>query len=117
MANAYRDFIDYMADLARGSVTARRIREHGHAERANERDLALTEPEARRKVALLGMSAEQRAVVAELLELERVGGVHDVIANLDSFDVLLGGRSLPEQADEEPKFDLMDRVEGRPWRQ
>ncbi|MFM5895715.1 MAG: DUF6547 family protein [Novosphingobium sp.] len=115
MRSTYRDFIDAMADLARSSVIANRIRANGHAERTNDRDLALNADEAERKRLLLSMTGEQRDVVARLLQEERLGGIHDVIANLDSFDVRLDGKSLFEQADEEPKFDLMGRIEGEPW--
>jgi len=41
MRDSYRQFIDAMVDLARGSVTANRIRANGHAERMNDGDLAL----------------------------------------------------------------------------
>lgn len=116
MAGDYREFIDAMAELARSSVSAGRIRINGHAERTNDRDLPLTDAEAFRKRMLLSMTDDQREVVAALLAEERIGGVHDVIANLDAFEVRLNGRSLFEQADEEPKGDLLDRIEGMPWR-
>ena len=111
----YREFIEFMAELARGSVLADRIRGSGHAERGNESDLPLTEPEVRRKAMLLSMSAEQREVVVQLLEQERIGGIHDVVANLDGFDIRLGGRTLYEQADNEPKSDFMDQIDRWAW--
>jgi len=61
------------------------------------------------------MTEEQREVVAQLFVDERIGGVHDVIANLDAFDVRLEGKSLFDQADEEPKFDFMSRLDNEPW--
>jgi hypothetical protein len=72
---------------------------------------SLDAEETRRKSVLLSMNAEQREVVARLLEQERLGGIHDVIANLDAFDLILEGKSLFDLADEEPNFDFLARPE------
>lgn len=115
MSESYRQFIDAMVDLARGSVTADRIRANGHSERVNDRALALCPEEIERKRILLSMTDEQRKVVAELIADERIGGVHDVIANLDVFDFRIEGKLLFDQADEEPKFDFINRLDDGSW--
>ena len=122
MGETYRQFIDAMVDLARGSVTANRIRANGHAERTNDDVLSrmagsppLDAQEFRRQSALLSLTEEQREVVACLLEQERIGAIHDVVANLDAFGVKLEGNSLFDQADEEPKFDFVARLDGEEW--
>lgn len=111
MADTYRRFIDAMAELACTSVMANRISAHHHAERTNEHALPLTDAEARRKAALLSMTSTQREAVVELLRMERIGGVHDVVANLDAHGLHLEGRALFDHSREEPKFDLLDRIE------
>ena len=122
MSESYRQFIDAMAELARGTVTANRIRANGHAERTNAGlfsriagSPALKAEESARKSIMLSLTEEQREVVAYLLEQERIGAIHDVVANLDAFDMKLGGKSLFDQSDEEPKFDFLSRLDGEEW--
>ena len=122
MSDGYRQFIDEMVILARGSVTANRIRATGHAERSNDGMLSrisgstkLSTEESNRKAIMLSLTAEQRETVACLLEHERIGAIHDVVANLDAFDVKLGDQSLFDLAEEEPKFDFIARLDGNAW--
>lgn len=114
--STYRDLIDHMVSLARGCVLADRIAAHGNAERTNDEALPLSPEELNRKTALLGLTADQRAVVAALLREERIGAIHDVLANLPAFDLALEGQPLADHADEVPHWDYMARLDGEPWR-
>lgn len=116
MASDYRDLIDHLAALARGCVLADRIAEHGHAERTNDEALPLSAEELGRKLALLGMTGDQRTAVAALLQQERIGAIHDVLANLPAFDLALAGQPLADHADEVPHGDFMARLSNEPWR-
>ena len=79
----YREFIDEMVATGRQSVTANRIREHGHPERVNESASPLDDTEAARKDLFLSLSISQREVLAGLITSEREGAVHDVLAYLE----------------------------------
>jgi hypothetical protein len=114
--SGYRSLIDHLAGLARDCVLADRIDRCGHAERSNEDALPLAADEARRKAALLAMTADQQAVVAALLRQERAGAIHDVLANLPAFDLMLGGQPLDALADEQPHWDFLARLGAEPWR-
>jgi hypothetical protein len=117
--DAYRRFIDEMLDLARRNVTAERIRTQGHAERPNWREVPLPDADRRRLEFLLSLDEEQRAMVAGLLERERIAAVHDVLAHLDwkaSADALLLGDIdawYSDVASETFHGDFMARLEAR----
>lgn len=78
--DAYGRFIDEACDLARRSTAAARIRRQGHAERPNWRELALSGQEQRRMDFLLSLDPARREMLAGLPEQERIGVVHDVLA-------------------------------------
>jgi hypothetical protein len=108
----YRAFIDHMVGLAKICVHADRLRARGHAERTNERDVPLSAEESARKQVMLSLTRDQCEAVARLLIEERVGAIHDVLANLPAFDFELEGQSLWDQADEMPHGDFLGRFEG-----
>lgn len=112
----YRALIDALVELGRGCVIAARIRATGHAERTNVDDTELGSDESRRKRVMLAMTPEQRDVVAELVASERIGAIHDVLANLPAHGVELAGAPLSDQADETPHWDFMARLDGEVWR-
>ena len=96
--SAYRRFIGEMAALARRCVIADRIRLNGHAERGDWPESPLGAREAQRKAFLLSLSPGQREMLAGLIEAERVGAVHDVLAHLE-WKASAGGLLLGEDGE------------------
>jgi hypothetical protein len=114
--SAYDELIAGMVSVARSCVLAERIRRWGHAERPNWQDLPLPPDEEARKNLLLGMTPDQRELVARLLETERVGAVHDILADLewrmtsDGLRMSCDGRDLGAEVRESLHGDFIGRI-------
>lgn len=61
---------------------------------------------------MLTLDPDQREAVALLLEGERIGAIHDVLANLPAWNVPLDGAPLDDLAQEAVHWDFMARIEG-----
>lgn len=118
---AYRAFIDELAENARDNLVARRIRADGHAERTNTRDLPLTDEEQARKTLLLSLDRNGREIIARMLEDEHVAGAHDVLAHLnwsvaaERLNLGADGVSFDTVAEDSFHFDFIARHAGDPW--
>jgi hypothetical protein len=128
MIEAYQNFIDDMVKVSGRCVTAANIRKNGHAERVNDGLIsriadapALSAEEASRKSAMLSLTAEQRSVVAELVEQERVGAIHDVLAHLqwatqcDELVLAKEGSEFVEHIEVSFHGDFISRLEDDDW--
>jgi hypothetical protein len=108
--------------VARYSLSANRIRAHGHPVRTNESTAApLDAVESARKTVFLALSPQQREVLAELLVWERAAAVHDVLAYLDwatTTDVIemkATGEGSLFKSEDSLHGDYMARLTGWNW--
>ncbi|WP_226584395.1 DUF6547 family protein [Acuticoccus sediminis] len=121
MLESYKKWIDTWVDLSRESVSASRIREHGHPIRMNGNAAALSSSEQHIQAVCLTMNAEQRNVLELLLEQERSSAIHDVLAELehqageDKPALYFSGCRLGGSPYASFHFDFVSRQEGDEW--
>ena len=117
----YKALIDEFVETARREVLAARIRNWGHSERNNADQLPYDAKEASRVQCFAQMDAEQREVIAGLLEDVRQGAVHDVCAALewlttsDQLEIRWHGVVLPGSPFGSYHYDFMARMSGDTW--
>jgi len=116
MTNPLSEYKKFITDLVRRqpSIRARVIRQQGHlnpSERNEEINCLLAQ-----------LSAGQKETVAQLLQRERDGGIHDTLAyltdeiNLNSLRLVRDGVELAvEPYGTEMYFDWIVRVAGDDW--
>jgi hypothetical protein len=118
---AYKQFIDDFVELSRVDIGALRIRRHGHSERTNDDDLALSPEEQQRKDFCLGLTPRDRSTLAALLDHARRSAIHDVLAHLEwkttcrGLALVQDGVALPESPFDSMHFDFIARAEGEAW--
>ena len=119
--DSYKRFVDELVDLSRVNVIAKRIREYGHSERDNEREMPLDEMEQRRKSLCLKLSAEDREIVAGMIEDEYASALHDVASFLEfklssnNMKILWNGEDVPASPYATMHFDYISRRRGDIW--
>lgn len=108
----YREFIDGLVD-ASPSLAARLVREEGIASKA---------PAAAAANELVSrLSLADRSTLATMLEAERSGAIHDVLANLTWWLDMgrvrwsAGGESMPAGLEGGLHYDFIGRLEGWDW--
>ena len=107
----YREFIDGLVDIS-DSVSARRFNQgiwHPEPPPAQEKYNTL----------LSQLSPEQRTLIAEILQHERTGGIHDALAYIQGNEIRLSnpeGESFTESPfDTDLNFDYICRLNDDPW--
>lgn len=110
--DTYREFIDGLVDAA-PSLAARLVREEGIASKA---------PAAAAANELVScLSPADRATLARILEAERAGAIHDVLANLtwwlDTGRIRwsAGQEPMPPGLEGGLHLDFVGRLEGWDW--
>lgn len=118
----YQQFIDEFVHMARGDVSAIRIRKSGHPERTNQDDLPLEEEEIARKRLFLSLSIADRERMATMFEECRSSAIHDVLAHLEwkytsgGLRLIVEGYQLPEDPFwGEMHVDFVCRSAGDEW--
>jgi hypothetical protein len=118
---AYKWFIEELYSLARSSVSATRVREHGHPERTNDADWPLEADESRSKELFLRLKPEDRETLTQLLEQEWISAFHDVASFLeghlssDEMKIVFGDKEIPASPYWSMHHDLIGLVRGEGW--
>jgi hypothetical protein len=118
----YKWFIDEFVKLAKGDVSARRIRENGHHVRVNDSaEFPLSDHEIREKDFLLALGSSGREIIAQLLERARCAAVHDVACMMEGqilekeVSLIVRGETFSESAYVSYHYDFISRLEGDSW--
>jgi hypothetical protein len=116
----YKRFIDELVGIAQVEVTAKRIRDRGHAEHPDDKHV-LSDYERERKQFLLGMSEEHREMLAEMLEDSYRSAIHDVASFLewatscDDLKMEWKGEAISASPFSTMHHDFVGRLAGDPW--
>lgn len=109
----YKNFIDGLAARKNG-VVSKWILGKGFPE---------TEDNRAYNELLASLSAEQKEVLAKLVQMERLGGMHDTLAYMnemldcDGLVLSQNGETLPYDEFDSMHFDFICRCEGDEWPQ
>jgi hypothetical protein len=119
--SAYKAFIDQIVEISRTSVTAKRILEIGHSERTNDDEMPLDDKEQKKRSFQLPLKADDRTILAELLEAERVSALHDFASYLE-WQISCGqlvmtwkGENIPSSPYASMHYDFICRCQGDSW--
>ena len=118
---AYRWFIDMLADAADVHELERQLSMHGHLERLNESDLPLEPQEQQKKAFLLSLDAQQRETLLAILAEKMAGVAHDFAArfeegvSLGEIQISVNGFELGESPYTTYHYDTTCRMHGDPW--
>lgn len=106
----YMDFVDELASMA-NCVTGQRVR-------SGEPVFTGTTDNDRFNQVLSRLGAEERVVIADLLDLSRSSGIHDTLSLIESGEYQLSHRGIKlahQPFGTELFFDFIARKEGDPW--
>ena len=106
----YKKFIDELASMA-GSVTAEKIR-------SSQKFFTGEVENDRYNEEIYSLTADQQAIIANLLDMSRSSGIHDMLVFLESgnYSLMKDGRPLPHQPFGTQSFyDFVCRKEGDEW--
>lgn len=119
--SAYKWFIDNLVEVAKHGASSRHLREKGQIDGVRHKELAADPGQQKLAHLLGGLSPEQRALIAGLIDETRRRAVHDVAGFLEwaaaeaKLSIVLDTQSITARPYATMHVDFLCRCEGERW--